>query len=370
MRIVHCLFTLRTGGAQILTLNLLNELAADHDVSLIVVNDAPMASMLVGLDRRVNVHFLDREEGSRNPLPIIRLNWLLYRLRPDIVHCHERKMIQLLKATRAKTVYTVHDVQIPTDTFASYDALAAISEAVATDVQQRIDLPIRLIHNGVPIHRFNRRTDYQLAPTEPIRLVQLGRLMHEKKGQHILLEALAILIHQRGEIRLQLDFVGEGPSLDYLNERVRALQIDNYVRFSGHRDWTWLQDNLSTYHLVIQPSLYEGFGLTVVEGLAAGLPVLASDAGGPAEIIRSLSGGMLFATEDAGACADALLQLIQAYRTQTLTSLVGNLALPANGRYSIRAMTDNYLDLYKQVLETSTPTTQKPLASTTYSSAA
>ncbi len=370
MRIVHCLFTLRTGGAQILTLNLLNELAAGHDVSLIVVNDAHMASMLVGLDQRVSVHFLNREEGSRNPLPIIRLNWLLYRLRPDIIHCHERKMIQLLKANRAKTVYTVHDVQIPTDTFASYDALVAISEAVATDVQQRIDLPIRLIHNGVPIHRFNRRTDYKLAPTEPIRLVQLGRLMHEKKGQHILLEALALLVHQHGETRIQLDFIGEGPSLDYLNDRARALQIENYVCFSGHRDWTWLQDNLSTYHLVVQPSLYEGFGLTVVEGLAAGLPVLASDAGGPAEIIRSLSGGLLFATEDVGACADALLQLIQAYRTQTLTSLVGEPTVAAKGRYSIRAMADHYLDLYQQLLETNTLAAQKPLDSPTYSSAA
>jgi glycosyltransferase involved in cell wall biosynthesis len=324
----------------------------------------------VGLDQRVSVHFLDRQEGSRNPIPIIRLNWLLYQLRPDIIHCHERKMIQLLKANRAKTVYTVHDVHIPTDTFASYDALAAISEAVAADVQQRINLPVRLIHNGVPIHRFTRRTQYELATHEPIRLIQLGRLMHEKKGQHILLEALALLVHQHGETRLQLDFIGEGPSLNYLNERVRALRIDNYVRFLGHRDWTWLQGNLSTYHLVVQPSLYEGFGLTVVEGLAAGLPILASDAGGPAEIIQSLSGGMLFATGDAGACADALIQLIQAYRTQTLTRLVGDLVLPANGRYSIRAMADHYLDLYQQLQITDIPAARKPLDSTTYSSAA
>lgn len=370
MHIVHCLFTLRTGGAQILTLNLLNELVAEHDVSLIVVNDQYMASLLVGLDHRVQVHFLDRQEGSRNPLPVVRLNWLLYRLRPDIIHCHERKMVQLLKTSRAKTVYTIHDVRIPTDTFASYDALVAISDAVADDVQQRTNLPVRLIRNGVPIHRFNRRTQLSLAPDEPLRLVQIGRLMHDKKGQHILLEALSLLVHQHGEIQLQLDFIGEGPSLNHLKELTRSLRLDSYVRFRGHRDWTWLQSNLSTYHLLVQPSIYEGFGLTVVEGLAAGLPVLVSDAGGPAEIVRSLSGGLLFTTEDAGACTDGLLRLIRAYRTQTLSTLVGELDLPNNGIYSIRAMADQYVGLYRQLLTTDTLAPPRPLDSITYSSAA
>ncbi|QJD77228.1 glycosyltransferase family 4 protein [Spirosoma rhododendri] len=370
MHIVHCLFTLRTGGAQILTLNLLNELVDGHDVSLIVVNDQYMSSLLVGLDHRVQVYFLERQEGSRNPLPILRLNWLLHQLKPDIVHCHERKMVQLLKTSRAKTVYTVHDVRIPADTFASYDALVAISEAVADDVRQRTDLPIRVIHNGVPIQRFSRRTQYSLGPDEPIRIVQTGRLMHEKKGQHILLEALSLLVHQHGETRLQLDFIGEGDSLTYLNELTRSLRLDSYVRFRGHRDWTWLQANLSTYHLLVQPSIYEGFGLTVVEGLAAGLPVLVSDAGGPAEIVRSLAGGLLFTTEDAGSCVDALLRLIRAYRTQTVTDLVGVPALTNDGAYSIRAMANQYVDLYQQLLTNRTAPPAEALDPSTYFSPA
>jgi glycosyltransferase involved in cell wall biosynthesis len=350
MRIVHCLFTLRTGGAQILMLNLLNELATDHDVSLIVVNDQHMPSLLVGLDARVKVYFTNRREGSRNPLPILQLNWLLYQLKPDIIHCHERKMVQLLKVGRAKTVYTVHDVHIPTDTFSRYSALVAISDAVAMDVQQRTGLPIHLIHNGVPVDRFTHRTTYTLSADEPMRIVQVSRLVHEKKGQHLLLHALADLVHHYGLTRLQIDFVGEGPSLVYLEQLTRTLKIEPYVRFVGNRDWVWVQTNLSTYHVLIQPSIYEGFGLTVVEGMAAGLPVIVSDAGGPAEIVRSMRSGLLFATEDAKACADTLAQVYQAYRNQTLPDLVGPLQLPVHSPYALRAMAEQYMALYHRLL--------------------
>lgn len=355
MRIVHCLFTLRTGGAQILVLNLLNELASDHDVSLIVVNDHYMVSLLAGLDKRVRVYFTNRQEGSRNPLPVLQLNWLLRRINPDVIHCHERKMVKLLLKSRAKTVYTVHDVHIPADTFSTYDALAAISESVFSDVRHRTGLPINLIRNGVPVDCFTKRTDYKLAPDEPMQLVQVSRLVHEKKGQHVLLHALAELVHRYGIADVRIDFVGEGESAAYLTQLADTLQIKAYVRFLGDRSWTWLLTNLSAYHALVQPSIYEGFGLTVVEGMAAGLPVVVSDKGGPAEIVQTLTSGVLFASEDSAACADALANLYRAYRTQTLPQLVGSLQLPADNPYSIHTMAQQYVHLYQQLVASEQP---------------
>lgn len=352
MRIVHCLFTLRTGGAQILVLNLLNELAAEHDVSLIVVNDRYMTSLLAGLDKRIRVYFTNRREGSRNPLPVVHLNWLLRRINPAIIHCHERKMVKLLLKSRAKTVYTVHDVHIPADTFSTYDALAAISESVFSDVQHRTGLPIHLIRNGVPVDRFSKRSDYALAPAEPMQLVQVSRLVHEKKGQHVLLHALAELVHRRGLTTVRVDFVGAGESAAYLAQLTNTLQLAPYVRFLGDRDWAWLLANLSTYHALVQPSIYEGFGLTVVEGMAAGLPVVVSDKGGPAEIVQTLKSGVLFASEDSAACADALANLYDAYRTQTLPQVVGSLQLPSDNPYAIRAMANQYIHLYQRLVAT------------------
>ncbi|UFH56354.1 glycosyltransferase family 4 protein [Spirosoma sp. KNUC1025] len=347
MKIVHCLFTMRTGGAQLLTIDLLNELCMTHDVSLIVVNDHYSESMLEKLNKNVAVYCLNRREGSRNPLPMLRLNLLLNRIRPDVIHCHERKMIRLIKYRGAHTVYTVHDVNIPTDTFHQYQTLVAISDAVANDIQTRSAFSAVVVPNGIPIHQFKCRSQYTLRHNEPIRLVQISRLIHEKKGQDILILALAKLIHEQGMHQLQLDFVGDGESLDHLKSLTKLLGVEPYVRFQGEKDRNWIKERLASYHILVQPSRYEGFGLTVVEGLAAGLPVAATDIEGPAEILRGLPGNILFSRNSVEACAEALQRLIATYDNDHLASDLRIAKKGITQRFSIQAMTKAYEAVYQ-----------------------
>lgn len=349
MKIVHCFFTMKTGGSQILAVDMLNEMRQSHDVSLIIVNDQWSEDLLKQLHPEVAVYHINRKAGGRNPLPILQLNYLLVKLNPDIIHCHERDLIRIIKHQRAKTVYTVHDVGVPTASFAKYDSLVAISDSVAQDVLARSGLKTIVINNGIPFKYFRQRTTYQLLAGEPVRLVQVSRLMHEKKGQDVLIQALAILINRDPALNITLDFVGSGNSATYLADLARSLNLGARVRFLGEQGRDWVRENLSTYHVLVQPSRYEGFGLTVVEGFAAGLPVLASNIEGPAEIIQGLPAGLLFEREDASACADSLGQLIRAYTTGQIEQPIQQTRSLTEKKFSIETLVSSYLALYRQL---------------------
>ncbi|GAB4024755.1 hypothetical protein GCM10028773_48250 [Spirosoma koreense] len=303
--------------------------------------------MLAKLHENVSVYCLNRREGSKNPFPVLRLNLLLNRIRPDVIHCHDRKMISLIKYRSAHTVYTVHDVNIPTDTFHQYNTLAAISDAVASDIQHRSTLTAVVVPNGIPVHQYRRRNHYRIQANESVRLVQISRLMHEKKGQDILIRALAKLVHERGMSQLQLDFIGDGESRDYLTSLAKLLGVESFVRFQGEKERSWIQEHLASYHVLVQPSRFEGFGLTVVEGLAAGIPVVAANIEGPAEILHGMPGSVLFEQDSVEACAEALHGIISMYNNDQLTTEMDEARNRIMQRFSIQAMTKAYSRIYQ-----------------------
>ena len=101
---------------------------------------------------------------------------------------------------------------------------------------------------------------------------------------------------------------GEDGYADALHAQARRLGISDRVVFRGFREDIWAE--LSQIHLLMHCSLIpEPFGQVVVEGMAAGVPVIAADAGGPAEIITHNVDGMLTAPGDVAALAAAMRRI-------------------------------------------------------------
>jgi glycosyltransferase involved in cell wall biosynthesis len=318
-------------------------------MTLVIVNNIHSQTLLAKLDKRVRVHKINRPEGSRNPWPLLRFNWLLRRLNPDIIHCHEPNIGNLIRAGVGKLVYTIHDVAIPTTHYHHYASLVAISDAVQQELAQRCDRPIKKVYNGIEVSAFRQRTHYLLG-NEPLRLIQVSRLMHEKKGQDVLIEALHHLKTAGSPANFTLDIVGSGGSLAFLQNLVGRLGLAREVGFPGERNRDWLYANLAQYHLLVQPSRYEGFGLTILEGFAAGLPVLASDIQGPAEIVHRTPRGFLFAMGDSQACARALQAIHQDYASGRLQQIMQTSVPITDQQYSIQACVAGYLQEYRAVL--------------------
>lgn len=344
MRIVHVNFSLETGGIETMLVDILNEQCRQADVHLVLINEQIDASLLARFNPAVRVWRIGRPKGSRNPLYVLKLNALLYRLRPAVVHCHNHQIARLLRGRTGRRCLTIHDVLVPTTYFGRYDKLFAISDVVRADVRRRSGWQAERIYNGVPTDAIAPKRSY--VASDPFRIVQISRLQHDKKGQHILLEALRTLVHRDKLTHLRVEFVGAGASLPYLQDLTRAWALTDYVTFAGLKTRAELYRELQHYHLLVQPSLYEGFGLTVAEGMAAGVPVLVSAIDGPLELIEQDRFGYSFPVGDADRLAERIRDLVQQYESPVVRERANHARQHIRQHFDVRQTAGQYLNQY------------------------
>lgn len=348
MKIVHLTFSFETGGLQTMLIDILNEQCQSHEVSLVIVNDFYEPALLEQIDERVRVFRLDRKPGSRNPIQLLKLNGLLFRLNPAVVHCHNNELVALLIPHKFTTCLTVHDVNYPDRYFRKYDKVFAISDAVAADLRERAGIRPEIVYNGI----YADQLQYRLQPSQPdtfhdtFHIVQIGRLVHTKKGQHLALQALHELVYSRNLRHVRLSFIGEGESLAYLEALTLELGLKPYVTFVGLRGRDFVYEHLKDYDLLIQPSLFEGFGLTVAEAMAAGVPVLVSAIEGPLEIIDNGLYGWAFPVGDAEALANQIETIIKTYHTPSFQQKIEQARSRAQSAFNVRETARQYILAY------------------------
>lgn len=319
MKIVHIIYALNTGGTETLLVDIANEQARTESVSIIIVNKSINESIANKISKNIRVFRINRKPGSRNPINILRLNLLLRKIKPDTIHCHNHTLINLIHIPlKAKKYLTVHGMQYPSTNFKKYDKLFAISDSVKNDILANGTFNVQVVYNGIKTELLKQKENGK--PKNTFKIAQVGRLDHEKKGQHILIEALKQLKHNRPEIHFKLDIIGEGPSLNYLQQLVKDNSLTQHVFFTGNKSRSYVYDNLCNYDLLVQPSLYEGFGLTVAEAMAAKVPVLVSNIHGPMEIIKKGEYGAFFESKNVNDCAKMIEYIIANYNDYIKTA--------------------------------------------------
>jgi glycosyltransferase involved in cell wall biosynthesis len=347
MKIIHIIFALQTGGTESMLIDIINEQVKTDAVSLWIVNKEINDDLFNKIDPRINVVKFDRIPSGRNPIPLLKLNYLLLRNKPDVIHFHNKKGIHLiLPFFRKKTAWTIHDTKIQSPFLAKYKKLFAISDAVKQDILARYGLHSTVVHNGINTSLIAVKEKQN--EDSIFRIVQISRLEHLKKGQHILIEALRILVQDKKVSHIHLDFIGDGSSATFLKELVNQYHLNDYIRFLGAKEREYVYTHLCTYDLLVQPSLNEGFGLTVAEAMAAKVPVLVSDIEGPMEVIERGKYGYFCATQDATDCADKI-QFIMDYIGTTNKQMIENAYQQVHVKYDIKQTASTYLNEYKQL---------------------
>ncbi len=205
-----------------------------------------------------------------------------------------------------------------------------------------------VIANGINCAKFaltdNERAiaknELGLKP-EDIMLLSVGRLSSEK-GQNILIDAFAKLNKRQDGIKnLKLFLVGEGPEKEALQHQMASLKLSCQIFFPGH--CCDIRKYLAAGDIFIAPSLYEGFGIAIIEAMAAKLPVIASKTGGIPEIISNNENGILFTTGNSTELSNKLLDLLNK------PEKMKKIAIAAKKRvncFSEKSMIENYLKLY------------------------
>jgi glycosyltransferase involved in cell wall biosynthesis len=142
-----------------------------------------------------------------------------------------------------------------------------------------------------------------------------------------------------------MSFIGDGPSEAFLKEMVCRKGIDKKVIFLGARDRAYVYKTLKDYDLLIQPSFYEGFGLTITEAIAAKVPVLVSDIEGPMEIIEKGKFGYFFEKGNGAAAAGQIVKIMNMSEAEK-NDLINSAYEHVVAKFDIKNTATRYLTEY------------------------
>jgi glycosyltransferase involved in cell wall biosynthesis len=179
--------------------------------------------------------------------------------------------------------------------------VACNPDVVAPLRDRGIDVPV--IPHGVDLCLFRPRPS---PPEDPLRLLAVGRLV-EKKGFAVLIEAVAQL-----RVPFRLRIVGEGPDRDPLQSAIVAAGLEDRVELCGGLTHADLPAEYGNTHLVVVPSIEDhtgdrdGLPNVVLEAMASGRPVIASDMGAIPTAVVDGQTGLLLPPGDSAALAAAL----------------------------------------------------------------
>jgi len=362
MRIVQICSARDLGGGEKHLADLANALATrGHDVYALVVPRSPLCGELSALPKQNIVELPMR--NSLNLISVFKLGRFLRERRIEIIHAHMARDYPLaaLAASRAdgtQLVLTRHVLfQLHKShrlTLRNVARVIAVSRAVFDSLRaQRIfdRNKITVVYNGIDVDRFagtrELRTDKD--PNARFRVGMIGHIA-PIKGHKEFLRAAAIVCQRRDDV----DFVIVGEDKSYKGENRRRiekligeLKIGPRIKLLG---WTnEVEKVLGTFDLFVSPARAEPFGLSIVEAMAAGVPVLATMSEGACEIIESDQTGRLVPLRDVDALAGAIDELLSDPRE--CQRLSANAQHAVRERFSLARMVDETEDVYRQVLE-------------------
>lgn len=196
------------------------------------------------------------------------------------------------------------------------------------------------------------------VPDDSHTILFVGRI-EPLKGIDKLIQAIAI-IQNNGELRCcphNLVIIGGEPNakpedmnaeMARLQDMVEDLGIENFVIFLGKQDQQMLPYYYSASEIVVMPSHYESFGMVALEAMACGTPVVASQVGGLAFLVRDGETGFVVPGNDVHLLAKRLIELI---KDKDLRNKLGNKSAEYAQLYAWENISEKMIEVYRQVLE-------------------
>ena len=381
MRIAFDGTTLRPGrtGVGYYTEHLLHHLAARAgDDEIVVISNRP-----VDTTRPLPARVAVASSSWRLPRMLwmqTQAPWLLHRRHVDVVH-FTNGMVPL--ASPVPTVVTIHDMSLTlypryhparrvllnrplVDIAARHaDAIITVSQSAKRDIVRLYGLPLdrvhvvheaaapafRPIHDSIERERVRRR--YRLAD----RFILYVGTIEPRKNLPKLIEGFAKR-RKSGDLPHQLVCAGPYGWLSRdIEDRIERLQVDDAIRFTGYVPFEDLPVLYSLAEMFVFPSLYEGFGLPVIEAMACGTPVVT----GHVAALSEVGGGAVEHVDrlDAESLGDAMVSLARSRERRENLSALG---LQRSHVFSWDRAARETLEVYRQAVGASRGGTAAPVA--------
>lgn len=358
MKIVHVETGLHLyGGAQQVAY-LLEGLARRGVLNVLVC--PPGAAIGAAFRGNPMVKVLDTPCGGDADLGFIfRLRRLLREENPDLVHLHSRRGADVLGGLGAwmAGVPTILSRRVDNPEpawfagmkYGLYDRVICISEGIAEVLRRErvAQSKLRVVRSAVdplPWSRPEPRDvflgEFGLTGETPV--IGVVAQLIERKGHRYLFEALARLRDRDWRLLV----FGQGALRQQLEELARSLDIGPRVSFPGFRkDLPRWMGNLD---LLVHPALMEGLGVSLLQASAAGVPIIASRAGGIPEAVRDGENGLVLPPADVDALTAALQRLLDDPAERRRLGDGGRKLIARE--FSTDTMVEGNLEIYRRLL--------------------
>lgn len=346
---------LETGGGQRLALSVAQQMdPRDMQIRILVLyprsgNILEKTADDMGLD----VQYLRKKSGADLGC-IVQIYRAIRQFQPDVIHAHLRVMPYLILPmclSKAKLrYYTVHSLADKDAGGVKRRILRfaflcchvhpiAISELCRQSIADVYGIPkqqIPCIYNGIDVKRFTHVEEYMCK--DDIQFVAIGRLSAEK-NYSLMLSAFADVRNRFPETKLVI--VGDGELREELEQQCVKLNIKDAVFFTGNIPN--VEKYLWSSQVYLMSSDYEGLPLTVLEAMAAGLPIISTRAGGVVDVVEHEKNGLLINCGDRAGFAAAMERLIT---SPELCKQFSDCSVSLAQKYSIESCAERYKELY------------------------
>ncbi len=372
--IAHIIYRLDTGGLENGVVNLINRIPTERFRHAIICLTTYTDFRLRLRRSDVAVFALNKPSGN-SPITLIRLWWLLRKLRPDIVHTRNLAALDAtIPAALAGIPVRIHgehgrDVSDLDGNNVARQRLrrffkpfihryVALSKDLERYLQEKIGVPserVTQLYNGVDTAIFHPaysgRETLPMAGFETPDAFVIGTVgrMQSEKDQLTLARAFVTLLRMvpRPAKQLRLVMIGDGP--------LRAAAVD-LLRRARLSELTWIPGDRSDVpqimrglDLFVLPSLTEGISNTILEAMASGLPVVATSVGGNPELVVNGHTGVLVPPADPGKMALAIHDYVM---DPAKGKCHGSAArFRVEQYFGLDVMVKNYMDMYDKALE-------------------
>lgn len=288
-------------------------------------------------------------------------DWLVAFAAKTLKHAYKIPMVCTIHATEHGRNNGIHnDMQQyihDSEWWLTYESWKVIcnSQYMQNEITGIWGLPrekTQIIFNGVDANKFDGiekdmefRRKYAMDNEKIVFFV--GRMVREK-GVHVLIDAIPKICQHYNDVKFV--FAGKGPELDSLKSRAWATGYAHKTLFTGYISDEDLLKLYKCVDIAVFPSLVEPFGIVALEGMAADVPTVVSQAGGLGEIINHGYDGMKAYTGNANSLADCVLELL--FNSDERNAEIRRNAMQkVRDLYNWDSIADQTYNVYKSVVE-------------------
>lgn len=332
LKIVHILYFTEFAGTEKVCVDLCNAMSQSNEVFLLANTlDFQGNKITDYIEDTVNFVDIETDRNRHNIFYLYKIAKILKKINPDVIHCHNTKMLEIMKycqiflSKKIPLVFTKHNWFVK-KRMKYADICVGISPETLKLCNAKKNI---LIENGI---KFQQPT--KILKNDTFNIVGVGRLEEHKNWQ------LAITALSQIDFDYRLYILGQGVYEQELKDLIEKLNVADKVKLVGFVNNPW--DYICSSDLQILPSRLEGFSLALIEGIYYGKMVFALDTANHREVL-----GDDFIIEDD---AEKLTQTLnQVYLNYDEFNEKFSKVKAESARFDINNVAQKYIDAYQSL---------------------